>query len=299
MILISVLIIQKSYSQDYVPFPTDNATWNTLFYGQYSAYDIYTINYQYKLMGDTVLNGTQYSKVYYTETNNKNLDEIYIGGLREDNMKQIFFFPVSQTLPTIAWHSFPNDTCEHMIYTFNNLEVGQILPINSGDREIRVVSVDSVLIGSTYRKRYGIQNDYILALEYWIEGIGSAVEFLSAFTFEFEWSFYTLCFKMQEDTYYINSPDGDDYCYYMVGVDSPVVPDFRVYPNPTTGPLSIYSPFGGKTTIRISNLQGQVVLTSDVNGKENQIDVGNFLPGLYFMQLQSGKWTGNYKFIKQ
>lgn len=299
MILISGMILQHSHSQDYVPFPTDNATWNTLFYGQYSATDIYTINYQYKLMGDTVLSGTQYSKVYYVETDYENPEYIYIGGLREDDMKQIFFFPVCQVLPTLSGHNFPDNTSEHMIYTFNNLEVGQVLPINGDDKLIRVVSVDSVLIGDTYRKRYGIENQQILALDYWIEGIGSTVEFLSAFTFEFEWSFYTLCFKMEEDTYYINSPDGDDYCYYMVGVDSPVIPDFRIYPNPTTGPLSIYSPFGEKASITISNLQGQVVFTSDVNWKENQIDVGNFLPGLYFMQLQSGKWTGNYKFVKQ
>ncbi len=299
MILISGMILQQSHSQEYVPFPTDNATWNTLFYGQYSATDIYTINYQYKLMGDTVLNGTQYSKMYYTETSNKNSDEIYIGGLREDDMKQIFFFPVSQTLPTLSAHNFPDNTSEHMIYTFNNLEVGQVLPVNADEKLIRVVSVDSVLIGDTYRKRYGIENQQILALDYWIEGIGSSVEFLSAFTFEFEWSFYTLCVKMNDNTYYINSPDGDDYCHYMVGVDAPDIPDFRIYPNPTTGPLNIYSPFGGKTTVKVSNLQGQVVLTSNVNGKDNQIDVGNFCSGLYFLQLQSGKWTGNYKFIKQ
>lgn len=299
MILISVMILQQSHSQDYVPFPMQNAIWNTLFYGQTSPTNIYTINYQYKLMGDTVLNGTLYSKVYFTETNNKNPDEIYIGGLREDDMKQIFFFPVSQTLPTVAWHAFPNDTSEHMIYTFNNLEVGQILPVNADDKVIQVVSVDSVLIGDTYRKRYGIQNEGILALDYWIEGIGSTVEFLSAFTFEFEWSFYTLCFKIEEDTYYINSPDGDNYCHYMVGVDPVDIPNFRIYPNPTTGPLNIYSPFGGKTVVRVVNLQGQTILSSVVNDEVNQIDVDNLRPGLYFVQLQSGKLTGNFTFVRQ
>ena len=298
IILISGLILHQSHSQDYVPFPTENAIWNTLFYGQYSGYDIYTINYQYKLMGDTLLNGIQYSKVYFTETNHRDSDDVYIGGLREDEMQQIFFFPVSQTLPTISGHTFPNNTSDHLLYTFKNLEVGQILPINADDRQMRVLSIDSVLIGDTYRKRYEIENWPIHNHEYWIEGIGSTSELLSAYTFEFEWDFFTLCLE-NEETYYINSPDGQNYCYYMVGVDSPDISNFRIYPNPTTGPLSIYSPFGGKTMVRVVNNQGQTILSSFVNGVVNQIDVGNLRPGFYFLQLQSDIWTRNFTFVKQ
>ena len=299
IILISGLILHQSHSQDYVPFPTDNATWNTLFYGQTSPTNIYTINYQYKLLGDTVLNGTLYSRVYFTETNTKNPDEIYIGGLREDDLKQVFFFPVSQTLPTPSGHTFPNDISEHMIYTFNNLEVGQILPINADNRQIRVVTVDSVLVGDTYRKRYEIDNGPIHSWEYWIEGIGSTSELLSAFTYEFEWNFFTLCFKINEETLYINSPDGENYCYYAVGIDSPDIPNFKVYPNPTSGPLSIYSPFGGKTLVNVVNLQGQTIVSSVVNGEVNQMDVSSFKPGLYFLRLQTGIWTRNFTFVKQ
>lgn len=249
-------------------------------------------------MGDTVLNGTQYSKVYYTVTDYENPDDVYIGGLREDDMKQIYFFPVSQILPTISGHTFPDNTNEHLIYTFNNLEVGQILPINADDRQIRVLSVDSILVGDTYRKRYGIENMHIHSYEYWIEGIGSTSELLSAFTFEFEWSFFTLCFENTE-TYYVNSPDGENYCYYMVGIDSQDIQYFKIYPNPSSGILSIYSLPAEKTAIKVINPQGQIILRTVVNGEVNQIDISNFQSGLYFLQLESGKWTGNFTFIKQ
>lgn len=289
---------QVSLSQDYVPFPTDYSTWNTLFYGQYSATDIYTINYQYQLNGDTIIKGRSYKKMYYLETDSENAQIAYIGGMREDSEKQIYFFPASASLPTISFHTFPNDTTEHLLYTFNGLEVGTILPINEGANQITVLGIDSVQIGNSYRKRYEIQNNSCLSTEFWIEGIGSTKEFLSAFTYEFEWTFYTLCFS-NDNLYYINSPDEYDYCHYMVGVEFQEIDQVLIYPNPASDVIRVATTLPGIINVSVFNLKGQLIQRKNFNPTEDELDISQLEPGVYFVRLIAGNKKYFSKLVKK
>lgn len=64
---------------------------------------------------------------------------------------------------------------------------------------------------------------------------------------------------------------------------------FRVnaFPNPTKGLLNISTniPEAQQLAYRIYDLQGRVVLTGSLHGKQTPVYVEEFLPGTYFMRI--------------
>lgn len=302
LIIVGLFLIQGLSSQAYVPFPSDSARWNNLFWHQWSATDISLTNSVYLLEGDTILNGKSYKKVYSFVTDYSYSSAGYIGGLREDNTKNIYFFPTTVNLDTPGPISFPNDTSEHLLYTFDNLEVGMLLPINEDATEIKVLAIDSVLMGDKYRKRYKIQNDALLYIDYWIEGIGSNKDLFSPFTYEFEWEYYTLCFT-GSITYYLNSPNGEDSCHYSlpnVGLNEKSSLDFNLYPNPATQTLTIKSGIAKHSvSVNIYSLTGQRVFQNGMLNAALEINVERFEPGIYIVEITDAGTKKYLKFIKK
>lgn len=300
-LLFGVIFLQTSFSQNYVPFPTNTAHWNCLFWHQYQP-DNYTLtNYQYIQQGDTILKGKNYHKIFSKVTDSQTPFS-YIGGTREDSLKQIFFFPASNILNNPGPYSFPNDTAEHLLYSFNNLHIGDSLAINTNYTSIKVTSIDSVLIGTSFRKRYKIQNGRLLfGNEYWIEGIGSTKDLLSPFTYEFEWQYYTLCYG-DINTYYINSPNGMDSCHYSKpsGVSENEASTIKVYPNPVTDFLNIVTPFNGiKINANIYNIHGQLLLEKTILTQQTEMDISKLISGLYFLQIKTDNKMIMTRFIKK
>lgn len=239
--------------------------------------------------------------MFYFETDNPSAGTRYIGGLREDSLKNIYFFPVSKNLPTIELISFPNDTAEHLIYTFNNLDSGMILPINTNNTTIKVMGVDSILLGSEYRKRYEIYNYSLLfGPDYWIEGIGSSKQLFSAYTYEFEWNYYTLCYT-DSVTYFINSPNGEDSCHYQIPLglnEHKKTITLEVYPNPASE--SIFVDVENKSgVINVYNISGKAMINNMEVNSELKIDLTAIQPGIYFIEFISDNGKAYKKFIKK
>ncbi|RLD25482.1 MAG: hypothetical protein DRI54_04795, partial [Bacteroidetes bacterium] len=288
LFIIIGISFQIAQSQTYYPFPTDSAKWNNLFWGQWSPTDMELINSIYFLQGDTILNNLSYNKVYYLGTDYSNNSQ-YLGGLREDSVKNIFFFPYTEVMLDWPLLAFQNDTSESLLYTFNDLEIGMILPINSGYAEITVVGIDSILIGVNYRKRYEVENNQMLFYpEYWIEGIGSTKNLFSPFTAEFEWELFTLCY---EDTasYYINTPNGEDSCHYSLATGITELTkaelELKAYPNPAKEKVNISVSENVKVTkVRVYNIAGMVVLNQSPQpppprGSQITLDVSELVSG--------------------
>ncbi len=298
---ISFLIYQNSYGQNYVPFSTTIAKWDCLFWNQWGPTDIVLTNYKYIMSGDTLIKGRQYKKMFFKDDFSNPLR--YIGGLREDTSRQIFFFPYSTSFMTTAPITFPNDTVEQLLYTFNNLSIGTTLPINTGNAVITVNGIDSVLVGTTYHKRYAIHNQNMLGMpEYWIEGIGSTKELFSPFTYEFEWIFYTLCYE-DSMSYHINNPNQNslDSCHYMSGLKEYSANSiFQTYPNPASNHLTIESSTLFKeATISILNIESQILIQQTMQQPQTIIDVSGFARGMYFVKINSDKGIEIKKFVKE
>lgn len=301
-ILFGLFLINNSNGQTYVPFPVDSAEWNCLFWHQWSANDIVLSNTSYLLKGDTLLKGKQYKKVHFVYSDFNVNPPQYIGGLREDENKNIYFFPSFYTVQgTPGIFVFPNDTSEHLLYTFNNLETGMVLPINEGMTVIRVEGIDSVLLGESYRKRYEIYQQGLFFNDYWIEGIGSIRDLLVPYSYEFEWQYYTLCFT-DTVTYYINAPNGADSCHYSlpVGLTELEKDVFSVSPNPASNTVYIRNS-GSKHILflRIFNTMGQMVLQSKVLKSEDEINIKNLIPGVYIVEITLADRKQFTKLIKE
>lgn len=293
LILFSLNILINA--QSYYSFPTDTARWNCVYEGQAFGPPFYYLNYQYLLKGDTAISGLDYKKVFFRETDSPE-NESYIGGLREDENKNIYFYPTSQYLDfnsQAGGRVFPNNTSEHLLYTFNNLVIDSILPINSENesQQIQVYNIDSVLIGLDYRKRYWINQSNLLGEDYWIEGIGSAHDLLAPFADEFEWTYKTLCYTDSITYNHIQFYESDCYVDNNIKIDEVYQEDNYFFPNPTTGLLTIKN----ATKIEIYNCKGVRIESS----RDNVIDVTNFNNGIYIVKIYTNKGMQIRKLIKE
>ncbi len=302
LLTITMLALTISYSQTniYHSFPDSNAIWNVTYYG----YQAQCSKYSYTLNSDTVVNSVTYKKIfkqlsYYPYNLMMNdcdwccpslLSVYYAGALREDTIAhKVYFLP----------ESYNTDT---LLYDFN-LAVGDPIPFswNNWCSYLQVGSIDSVLIGTNYRKRwnFNIPNNECLSsyASSMIEGIGNTFGLLERFDF-FEQGGYLDCFSQNNHTLYPTySPNSG--CTLVSGVEEKSQVSFKVSPNPLSyqatiqfenklqnATLSLYNCFGQKVK-EITNINDQtIILTRD-----------NLTNGLYYAQLTQENYSVTIQLI--
>ncbi|MBU3926982.1 MAG: carboxypeptidase regulatory-like domain-containing protein [Bacteroidetes bacterium] len=73
----------------------------------------------------------------------------------------------------------------------------------------------------------------------------------------------------------------------IVGVDENQIDNHvKVYPNPTNGTLNVES-VSNINELRIYNVYGALVAVTNVNAKQQSMDVSNYTPGTYLVQLHT------------
>ena len=148
LLLFSVLFA-KGQDYTYIPFVEEDTKWSYAFI-TWVGYDLRASYATYQLKGDTIISGLNYKKLY------EGCSEDYcIAALREEN-KKVFI------------KEFHQDE-ERLFYDFN-LQEGDNMIGYSG-HEWQVISIDTVQIGNTKRKRFDFYG------EIWIEGIGAIEDF--------------------------------------------------------------------------------------------------------------------------
>jgi hypothetical protein len=282
----------------YHPFPDSNAYWlEDELHQQYP--DIDNLYFNYFLKGDTTLFGNIYHKVF--ESGGEITQEIvnpysysqrfynqlsYAGAIREDSLKHIFLY----------WSSSPlHDT---LLYDFN-LQVGDTLPpYLSGGYNVNIItSIDSILIGKTYRKRC---NTYWCSI---IEGIGSTqglLEIIGAPNMDGpQGSSSIQCFLQNDTTFY--SPYYDTCIPYNGTTVVYSVPkivqqsgSFSIYPNPSAGTLSINYTVNAenqKGILNLYNLLGQAIKSTAVTGNNGVMteNISSLTNGIYYYTLSIGE----------
>jgi len=64
---------------------------------------------------------------------------------------------------------------------------------------------------------------------------------------------------------------------------------FKAYPNPASGFLTVKSDFTGDTQVTISNINGQIVVSSQYKGSFNDnLNISSLSPGMYMVKTISG-----------
>ena len=74
--------------------------------------------------------------------------------------------------------------------------------------------------------------------------------------------------------------------------------EVKVYPNPASEMVTISNASNSeKSSVSIYDVMGRVVKQLDFKGKELQLSVENFQPGIYYLKISEGKKQTTKKLI--
>jgi len=287
----------------YHPFPDSNAWWTQSSNGYANC--ALTTYYDYYVRGDTIVDGKTYFKV------NKSGGVTYFGCPPYTawfSYDSLYCFLREDTLTKEIFASFkPNLGEDLLLYDFNLL-VGDTLPttydIDSSLYENYVQSIDSILIGTQYRKQFIITNSTDST---WqdsiIEGIGSSQGLLTPIAEIFaEGATNLLCFTQNNTSMY---PNNSDSCQgFVLGVQ-PIKQDYltiSIFPNPNSGKFNIQFPVERfVSTVEIYNVLGEKVYNATVKQvqSDNSINLSSQPNGVYFYRAmtENGELIGEGKLI--
>lgn len=291
--------------EQYFPFPTETATWSE-FCGHFEKYPYPHWEYitiRFFIDGDTTIDSKEYSLIYGYRSPNEEIDTSYatlMGGLREDSLKAIYFLPMFPDPDYQCYmcgiHPFGP---EYVIYQFG-LEVGDTAFVGPFQTPLIVSNIDSILIDSSFRKKYRFSSFSRFVDRYWIEGVGSSYGLFGPMCDEaVEGYVELLCYEDQFTNY---SKYG--YCvqWYFVSVpENQEKSLFTISTNLNHTKLNIKTKTHKTgTEIQLFNTSGNLVKTQNCipGQKEYTIDINNLSSGLYLvLLLENGRTIDQSKVI--
>lgn len=289
-LLLLVFCFASTSTKAQIPaaFPDSSASWSVQFVGYPGPYyPPWYVYYRYYLDGDTLINGKSYTRVFEAPTNAMLIDTAnatYIGGLREDSTRKVWFIGEGVIYPQLSCN-FPPDTIEHVLYDWN-LAVGDtIYPYSSQNQPTVILWMDTININGTDRRRWQTDggND-----SYWIEGIGSTKGLFFPWCDWFEEDLNLLCYEDAEIQYSnINVTN----CYIIAEVQNPVLESIvSIGPNPAAESLRIriQAPSTERFDLQLLDLNGRLLRRATIWGGEEQVLNREGLPaGIYGYRLSS------------
>lgn len=281
LLSISSVAFGQNY-QGYVPFPTDGAYWVDKYRIVHTFSQDYCINYEYRLKGDTVINGLLYYEIETTEIDmstpngcgppwNWVVTTYPFGYLRNDSANKK------------VWVRYPNATADSLFYDFD-INVGDTIHKTINDTVV-VDSVDTVYLGNRYRKKFYITtNNYCTpgyGFDYMIEGVGRSTGFAGRDYCALAGGGYDLVCTGDSSGGIFPDSIG---CNLTTNLNEKEqkIENFEFYPNPTSGKvnLTFEKPL---QSIEVYNLQGQKV--QEINPKNRSWELPQ-QSGLYLIRIQ-------------
>ncbi len=279
----------------YHPFPFSNATWRVDFFTGamvttstlcFSCYKC-----QYQISGDTIIGGCNYHKIMKTGSDynydgnlgcNFNMptciENQYMGALREDLITRKVYFINGSITDTI-------------LYDFT-LNVGDTLHVGFNNHcfyNDTISSIDSVLIGTHYRKRWNYNIGGCGMPSSIIEGIGSTHGLLEEL-YSFESGGDLICFSQNDTTYYPNYNTSGNCDLITVGINEILNKEdpISIFPNPATDLLTISLPATNikSCILNLYDMLGEKMLpTHTLNLKLETLNISSLPQGIYFLEV--------------
>ncbi|MDD2191911.1 MAG: T9SS type A sorting domain-containing protein [Bacteroidales bacterium] len=240
---------------------------------------------------DTIIEFASYKKLYLLSSNNPNTAiPHYIGGLRENAEKQVFY---------------KRDTFESVLLYDFSLSLGDTFTSPDAYPYIyEVISIDTINYEGIQRRVFKIAifgfNDVVAK---WIEGIGNFEGLL------FDMNIRTTtahiwgrirCYEHNEVLLYHDfSHGGDDCITPLVGLNDIIKQDnsITLYPNPANNQVNISSE-NIINSIEIFNSLGQSVYKTNVKSREKIIDINSLSKGVYVIGVNTENGYIKKKLIK-
>ena len=302
IIVLTSLINLITYSQEYeyIPFPDSNAIWSEIYQPPLNMYGDFPppIFERFCLNGeDTIINEIRYKKlfIFYDSIFNKT-KATYIGGIREDENKRVYFKGNSLHFLKPVLHSE-----EIVLYDFSLNAGDTIREINCmPDMDILIVDkVDTIQIANTMRKR--IHFNPMPWVE-WIEGIGSlkGLLFTSGDLPTNGLNNNLICFKQNNEILYFNNNYFNCFPELTTSIKkNNKHSNILVYPNPSDNNRIIFS-FGEYRicSVQIMDCNGRLCGGFNSNMQsEFLLSTEKYQPGIYFykaMNLNGMVHTGKF-----
>ncbi|MBL4716147.1 MAG: hypothetical protein COC01_03165 [Bacteroidetes bacterium] len=320
---IKLIEVKDFPDSGYIPFPDSNAIWFEQYYlscgsggvplGWYEECDIIGIN------GDTIIDSKIYNKLY--EVRDSNLYFInarYIGAIRENCSKQIFYFPKHANKETILF-DFDISINDTVAYSFKDSTPSYEWFGDTFIVSFYVDSITSKLLIDGYHKVWNTNMLYSTAYidnyggKYntmdWIEGIGSSAGLL----------YYrqhlnlpegksTTCVSEKTLVYYMHNGETlyeSDYLsvcqdYDRVNEIAYNVNPIIVSPNPFSNATTFHFDHSnnGEFDLRVYDTTGKLLRSeSGINYKSFVFYRENLSSGIYFYKISGKKQIYNGKLI--
>ncbi len=285
----------------YHPFPDSNAVWCDSICGAES----------YSLAGDTIISTYSYHKLilngHYFQIHVNGMcdtnyggfqNNYYVGAIRQDTaQRKIYFLAASSTQDTLL--------CDFSLTVGDTVRTYNTEPFYPNSV---VTSIDSILIGTQYRKRWrvymqGICGNWNAQI---IEGIGSTYGLLDQ---RYPHGFCTTygklyCFSQNNQTfypYYFTSSG----CTQITGISDilNLNNQITIFPNPSTGIFTLKTSHTSTslsmTSIIITTIFGEKIYETKISSEETKINLEKFSDGIYFLTLKTNDGIITKKLVKQ
>ncbi|MBP8994198.1 MAG: T9SS type A sorting domain-containing protein [Bacteroidales bacterium] len=296
LILFPLVAFPQDY--EYIPFPVSGVIWSEVYQPPLDMYGNFPppIYERFTLSGeDTIINEISYKKQYiFSDSVFNKSNATCIGGIREDENKRVYFKGISihflKPSFAIIINNGGNEGDELLLYDFN-ISIGDTIKIDNlsmFDEVIVVSSIDTVLIGDKYRKKFSFSP---INWVKWIEGIGNVkgLLFTSGGLPTNGLNNDLICFKQNGEIVYFNNNFTE--CFPVLSSIETKKNDFsniNVFPNPSNG--SIRFSFGGHQVklIQIVDCNGHMCGHFDVQlQSEFLLTTEKYQPGMYFYKATS------------
>lgn len=275
LLIVSVFIIYTISSQTIID-TTKMWAVNTL-----DCFQIYGSTNYYKI-GDTItISPYLYNQVFYaTDSNYTNWT--HDGYIRQEQ-EQYYY------LATIGGS-------EKFLYDFDVL-AGDTIPYYGMD--FYVISVDTIFFAGQNRKRINISEDVNNPtwVESWYKGVGSDQGLLESFMKFIVGSDPELqCYWEDDVLLYHNTMFVDCWDYTAININKNS--SSIIYPNPTTGRITIENSEYSIQNISVFDIYGRKVMKSEVGRPKTEVDLSQQPKGVYFVKLNTAEGVRVEKVIK-
>jgi hypothetical protein len=282
-----------NFSQTYYPLPEENAYWTVIEFDNNGDYN----DIIYKVEGDTIINNTNYKKVYRLD----DYPTIY------DTITTLHCFMRQNTDEKKIWfiRHYLGESTEKLGYDLS-IEVGDTVSLpafnfgNQYDSLFYLVDIYDIDISYLEGNMAGLRRVHVFGpvnsncnppINY-CEGIsqfGSTFPNLYNGWDPFHQPF-TTC--LNQDTSYIVLSYESECGFLAVDVESyDFLNNLKVFPNPASDLITVQLPhtFISPGILTIYNNFGEPVLRKEISVSNNSlvIDVSNFINGIYFISINS------------
>jgi hypothetical protein len=282
-ILIILLAASTGQAQTYYRFPDSNMLWTI----HYSPRDDSEFRMQYIALKaeDTIISSVRYHKIFRSTDTTFNAAS-YVGGIREDSARRVWLL-LKQHGTATNNEIVLFDFSRHLGDTLKGTDYNNH---NNWGIPLIVSAEDSILIGSSYRKRLVLMPlvptaDWYLSA--WVEGIGNVGRgpLFSSGTFPFNGIRSDLmCVRQDGNWIYHNSQFADCMTLQTQGVNQQAVSEVKVFPAVAQDYISIINARGCSATLY--DLTGRKLIERAITADGERMEVAGLAPGMYLVGVR-------------